>query len=136
MSAYLRAAAFALLATIVPPAVFAADRTPPAATDPEAAVPATTYHSAFADYRKAGSSDKRDWRAANDAVRDAGGHAGAMQGGDAQAPSPPAGHSMSMQMPMQMPMPMKMPMQKPMPGPMPMMPGHNHGQHAMPEKQP
>ncbi|MEK9970165.1 MAG: hypothetical protein VW600_13580 [Ferrovibrio sp.] len=131
MSSYLRAAAFALLAVFLPPAVFAADRIPHPA-DPDAAVPATAYQSTFAGYHKAGFSEKRDWRAANDALRDAGGHAGAVQGEDAPAPSPHAGHQMPMQMPM------KMPMSKPgsNPGQMPMMPGHHHGHHAMPEKQP
>jgi hypothetical protein len=127
MSSHLRATAFALLAVITPWAVFAADRIAHPA-DPDAAVPATTYQSAFAGYHKAGFSEKRDWRAANDAVRDAGGHAGAMQGEDLPPASPHAGQGMSM--------PMPMPVQKPMPGSMPMMPGHHHGYHATPEKQP
>ena len=39
-------------------------------------IPPTEYRSAFDGYRRYAEQDLRDWRGANDEVRDAGGHAG------------------------------------------------------------
>lgn len=47
--------------------------------DPAVSVPATQYQSAFGDYRKPQFEQKLDWRQANDAVRDVGGHMGALK---------------------------------------------------------
>ena len=109
MLSHIRAAVFTLLLAAIPPAVSAADRALHPA-DPDVPVPATAYQSAFTSYHKAGFEEKVDWRRANDAVREAGGHAGMLQdsGAPAQAP-PPHGH--------------RMPMQPDMPR---MMPGHHH----------
>lgn len=69
-------AAVALLTVAMPLTAWAAD---PA--DATVAVPQPEYRSAFSSYRKAGFDEKRDWRQANDAVREAGGHAGALKDG-------------------------------------------------------
>lgn len=74
------AAGFALLIAAIPLAARAVD---PA--DPAVSVPQPEYHSAFSGYRKAGFDEKRDWRQANDTVRDLGGHAGALKGPAADA---------------------------------------------------
>lgn len=47
--------------------------------DPAVSVPAIQYQSAFGDYRKPQFEEKLDWRQANDAVRDVGGHMGALK---------------------------------------------------------
>jgi hypothetical protein len=99
-----------VLLLVMPLTVRAAD---PA--DPAAMVPQPDYRSAFSGYRKAGFDEKRDWRQANDAVRDTGGHTGALKDG-AHAEVRPAAPSMPM---------MRGPM---MPGPMMHGPqGHRHG---------
>lgn len=100
-------AAVALLIAAMPPAAWAAD---PA--DATVAVPQPEYRSAFSAYRKAGFDEKRDWRAANDAVGDAGGHAGALKDA-APADAGQAAPAMPM---------MSSPMMS-----SPMMHGHRHG---------
>ena len=82
-------AAIALLIAALPLTTRAAD---PA--DPTVSVPQPEYRSAFSGYRKAGFDEKRDWREANDTVRDLGGHAGALKGPAAEAA--PAAPSMPM----------------------------------------
>src|SRR5690349_15251967 len=91
MYPHLHAAAFALLAAMTPLAAAAADRRPHPA-DADAPVPAAVYHSAFTEHRKPAADGKIDWRRANDAVREAGGHAGALKDA-APAQSPQAGMS-------------------------------------------
>lgn len=53
--------------------------------DPAASVPTIQYQSALGDYRKPQFEQKLDWRQANDAARDLGGHVGAMR--DAPPPA-------------------------------------------------
>lgn len=101
MFSHARAAAFALLAATIPPTADAADRRGHPA-DADAPVPATVYQSAFAGYRSGGTEEKIDWRRANDAVRETGGHAGALKDAPASpavpAPDSPRHHgSMRMQ---------------------------------------
>ena len=70
----------------------------PDLTDPKMPAPALRYQSAFADYKAWQDIKLGDWRAVNDAVRDAaaksGGHAGhampANTPSSAQAPAPKA----------------------------------------------
>jgi hypothetical protein len=61
----------------------------PDPADPNAAVPPHRYASDFVTYRRPQFEQTLDWRQANDAVRDVGGHAGALKGDD----EPPAGQS-------------------------------------------
>lgn len=56
----------------------------PDPADPNAAVPPHRYVSDFAAYRRPQFEQKRDWRLANDTVRDIGGHVGALKDGDGQ----------------------------------------------------
>lgn len=70
----------------------------PAPQDPQAAVPATQYRSAFDGYRSAAEDDAtpdETWRAVNRKVGQAGGHKGHMMN--------MAGHAMPMAMPMARP---------------------------------
>lgn len=67
----------AAIATAAAPARTA--DTYPHPADPTADVPVSDYQSVFAGYRKAAFDEKLDWKQANDAVRDVGGHAGAMK---------------------------------------------------------
>jgi hypothetical protein len=127
MSSHFRAAAAVLLLAALPQVSIAAERRADPA-DPDAPVPSLSYQSAFSAYRKAGAGEPRDWRGANDAVREAGGHAGALQDASAppQSPQPePAQHRMPMSHGMhgahQHPAMPSMPMQ---PGDMH---GHQHG---------
>lgn len=62
------------------------------AADPVAPAAMLEYRSAFADYRKPQFEAKTEWRRANDAVREAGGHAGALQDG-ADRPAPDHDHA-------------------------------------------
>ena len=97
-------AAITLLSTAIIAATAparAAD-TPPNPADPTVTIPTPEYRSVFAGYRKAAFDEKADWRQANDAVRNAGGHGGAMkdmpdkQPPDAKPSSPAAPHGSSM----------------------------------------
>ena len=51
-----------------------ADRGSP--LDPQAKAPAVAFRSAFEGYRPYADQEQRDWRKANEEVRQAGGHAG------------------------------------------------------------
>jgi hypothetical protein len=65
-----------------------ADRRNP--IDPQAKAPRTEYRSAFDGYRPFTEQDLRDWRKANQEVREAGGHAGHKPGqGSGQQTSKP-----------------------------------------------
>lgn len=64
----------------------ASDR--PSALDPKAKSPAVEFRSAFEGYRPFADQEQRDWRKANEEVREAGGHAGHKPGQGASAPSP------------------------------------------------
>jgi hypothetical protein len=87
MYSRMQSAAFALLMLTLglADAASAADKRPDPA-DPAADVPPHRYVSDFASYRQPQFEQKRDWRQANDTVRDVGGHAGALKG----AYEPPA----------------------------------------------
>ena len=106
MLSRISAAAVALLLAALPWAASAAD---PA--DAAVAVPIPDYRSAFAGYRKAGFEARRDWRQANDTVREVGGHAGSLtddlpkEGAapDAARPAMPQGPHMNQQMHQHMP---------------------------------
>ena len=54
-------------------AAFGADTSPANALDPRAAIPALTYRSAFADYRRLGDEALIPWKHANDEVGRIGG---------------------------------------------------------------
>jgi hypothetical protein len=70
----------ACLATVT----FASAAVPPEA-QPTARVPEISYRSAFADYRSFAEEPVTDWRALNEEVARAGGHAGIMRGTNAAA---------------------------------------------------
>lgn len=81
MSSYLHAAAALLTALLIAqtnPSAAAAQQQPNPA---DAAAPSAdaTYRSVFADYRSPQFEQKLEWRQANDAVRDVGGHMGALK---------------------------------------------------------
>lgn len=67
-----------------------ADRNP---LDPRAKVPAVEFHSAFEGYRPFADQEQRDWRKANQEVREAGAPAGHKpgQGSGASSPKPQPG---------------------------------------------
>lgn len=78
---------------VVPAMVFAgfalaqaSDRPDP--LDPAAKSPPVEFRSAFEGYRPFAEQEPRDWRRANEEVREAGGHAGHKPGQGASAPSP------------------------------------------------
>ena len=62
-----------------------ADR--PSALDPRAKTPPLQFPSVFDGYRPFAQRELRDWRQANDEVRDAGGHAGHQPGQGAGQPA-------------------------------------------------
>ena len=83
--------ALVLAACVVPPLAALAQPPTPAPQDPQAAVPATEYRSAFDGYRSAAEDDAtpdETWRAVNRKVGEAGGHKGHMMN--------MAGHAMPM----------------------------------------
>ena len=55
--------------------------------DPRAKAPPVEYRSAFEGYRAFADHELRDWRKANDEVREAGGHAGHKPGQGAGQPA-------------------------------------------------
>ena len=56
--------------------------------DPRAKAPPLEYRSAFEGYRPFAEQELRDWRKANDEVRQAGGHAGHKRGQPTSKPQP------------------------------------------------
>jgi hypothetical protein len=91
-------AAVAALSALLPaPGAHAQSQARPDPADPNAAVPAFGYQSAFGDYKRHTDPAVRGWREVNDEVGRIGGHAGALraapsgEGHGAHAPlAPPA----------------------------------------------
>ena len=80
-------ALFSLPALLLAGAAVAQNAERPNALDPRAKTPPLQYQSAFDGYRPFAEQELRDWRRANDAVRDAGGHAGHQPGQGAGQPA-------------------------------------------------
>lgn len=75
-SALIASALYGAAALLIPAAPAWAGDT---AADAAAPVPAVEYRSVFSGYRKPQFESSANWRQANDAVRDVGGHTGAMK---------------------------------------------------------
>ena len=95
LSYSIRPALLGMVLICAPAAALAAEPQRPSAIDPGAQTGTPAYRSAFSEYRPMEDPVVQDWRAANDAVAQTGGHSGALKDDtrNAKPASAPTGHA-------------------------------------------